>query len=474
MLQVEQKETEDMRHTARYLMLVFVLVTFLAVPASAASQKVQNILNNVPLAGLPGEEEEKSETDKKLEEQQERIKQLEEANKSLDEKLKQLEEQQKAQSLQLETRLLKLDAAQQAAQAAAKQAEEKPAGLTFKPSIAIFGDANLQILSVDGKEYTLSERTGFYLRRAGLILGGSVDPYAHARVYIGVNADGVELGEAYITWTAIPRTNITVGKFYQAFGRLNNVYEHQLHQFAHPLILNEFFGGPLNSVGVGVDVMLPAWWADEETLTMQLTTANNERMFSGKYYHIPTGLVRLRSFWQAGNTDVEFGLSAILGPNNGRGLWDDTLQIQYDETRRLSVVAGGDLTVHWSPSAAAKYEGFTWRSEFMYAYKELATDDNDAEHNIVSWGGYTYFQYRFLQRWTLGVRGELLRPFAEGNAGAYKWQVAPYASCHITPFVKTHLEYNVFDGSDDFVPLTEHRFILQVAFSLGTEPDHRL
>ena len=72
-------------------------------------------------------------------------------------------------------------------------------------------------------------------------------------------------------------------------------------------------------MGIGLDVMLPAWWADEETLTLQLTTANNERMFSGKYYHIPSGLIRLRNFWQAGNTDVEFGLSAILGPNNGRG-----------------------------------------------------------------------------------------------------------------------------------------------------------
>ena len=135
----------------------------------------------------------------------------------------------------------------------------------------------------------------------------------------------------------------------------------------------------------------------------------------------------------------------------------------------LSVVAGGDLTIHWSPATAAKYEGFTWRTEFMYAYKELAMDDNDAEHNIISWGGYTYLQYRFLERWTLGIKGELLTPFSEGNADAYKWLVAPYATCHITPWVKTHLEYDYYDGSEAFVPLAEHRFY----FAGGLQPGHR-
>ena len=463
-----------MRHAVRYVLVILVVSLLATMPAGAVTPQTQEALNSIPLAGLPAEDE-KSETDKKLEEQQEKIKQLEEANKALDDKLKQLEETQHNQALDLEMRLLKLDTAQQAAKAeAAARDQSQPETLHFKPTVAIFGDANLQVLSVNKKEYTMDERSGFFLRRAGLILGGSVDPYAHARVYIGVNEDGVELGEAYITWTAIPRTNITVGKFYQAFGKLNNIYEYQLDQFSHPLVINEYFGGPLNSVGIGLDVMLPAWWADEETLTLQLTTANNERMFSGKYFHIPTGLIRLRNYWQAGNTDVELGLSAILGPNNGRGLWDDDLQTLYDETRRLSVVAGGDLTIHWSSATAAKYEGFTWRTEFMYAYKELAVDELNAEHNIISWGGYTYFQYRFLERWTLGVKGELLTPFAEGNADAYKWQIAPYASCHITPWVKTHFEYDYFDGSNAFVPYAEHRFILQVAFSLGTEPDQRL
>ena len=154
-------------------------------------------------------------------------------NKALDDKLKQLEEAQRNRALDLEMRLLKLDTAQQAAKAEAEARDQpQPPALRFRPSVAIFGDANLQVLSVDNKEYTMDERSGFYLRRAGLILGGSVDPYAHARIYVGFNEDGVELGEAYITWTAIPRTNITVGKFYQSFGKLNSIYEYQLDQFS--------------------------------------------------------------------------------------------------------------------------------------------------------------------------------------------------------------------------------------------------
>lgn len=370
----------------------------------------------------------------------------------------------------------------------------------LNPEISVTGDFFARFVHEEGKEYAGDERTGFFFRGLGLHFQANLDPFSFFKAAVGASPEGVELEEAYITWIApLPRMNLTAGRFRQQLGAVNRWHKHALDQFDFPLMLLEPFGPEgLNQTGISLDVLLPPLWASEETVTLQVTNGQNGRVFSGGFFSIPTFLLRLRSYWDVSrDTYLDLGLTGVVGFNHARGATTDEgtaatdvfdaagkpvalydaagnpVQLvtatsgagPVDESRRLTAFGGADLTLAWEPANRSHYAGVTWRTEFLYGYKEMPTGDP------ISWmGGYTSLDVKVHQAWSVNLAADLAEPFSANNGGHYLWRAAPGLNYRPSEFVRLHLEYNALDG--DLRPL-EHRAILQVVFAAGPHKHER-
>jgi hypothetical protein len=334
-----------------------------------------------------------------------------------------------------------------------------------------------------------------------------------------VHPDEVELGEAYITWNAVtPWLSLTFGRFHQQFGVVNRWHAPGLDQFAYPLVLMAHFGGPLSQTGFAAVMLLPPLWAHHLELEIQITNGENAKLFSGEFYSVPSGLVHFRNYWDLNrNTYLELGLSAVIGVNNAWGkpvqaeepavllytgppddpsseeifLYDadgnpaittpgELSIVNEDDAWHLTMVGGADLTLNLEPVNLAKYKGFTWRTELLFAYKEIGLDSGD-EQRVTSWGGYSYAQVKPIRNWIFGARGDLTQPFSPKNSGRYSWGVAPYITWWQSPWVRLRLEYDYIDRAgflaDDGATWIdtdpEHRVIFQVTFAAGPHKHER-
>ncbi len=374
----------------------------------------------------------------------------------------------------------------------------------LNPEISVVGDIFAQFVHQDGEVYSAYGRTGFFPRVLGLHLQSNLDPFSFAKMAIGIHPDGIEMGEAYVTWSAVtPWLSLTFGKFHQQFGVVNRWHAPSLDQFGYPLVLAEHFGGSLNQTGVSALFRLPPLWADSLELELQITNGQNGKLFSGNFFSIPSGLVHLKNYWDLNrNTYAELGLSGVIGVNNQVGKTvqspDSEVQlydkngapvtfydkdgnpvtvaytsgesvVQNDKDWRLSVVGGADFTFSWAPVNQSKYKGFTWRTEFLYAYKQIK-DSAGQERSIHSWGGYSYVQYKPFRNWIFGVRGDMTTPFELDNKDKYTWAAVPYITWWQSPWVRFRLEYNYINWAD--AP-EEHRAILQMTFSAGPHKHDR-
>ncbi len=366
---------------------------------------------------------------------------------------------QKVQTLQKRLQALEEKQAQseleklraQALQAAATSNPENEKPKVFKsgqrslqainPEISVTGDVYTQgVLNNDG--YVGTQRTGCYFRVIGLHFQSNLDPFSLTKIAVGIHPDGIELGEAYATWTNfLPNLSLTIGKFRQQFGVINRWHAHSLDQFDFPLALTTILGsGGLNQTGFSLDWLLPKLWANANLLTIQFANGQNGHLFAGELFSFPTVLAHLKNYYDLNeNTYLELGLSGMIGHNNRRGWLADSL---FSEHSRLTKLGGLDLTLTWEPVNRAHYHSFTWRSELFYADKELPFGKY-----IKALGAYSYVQYRFNERWYAGLRADYTQPFVENNSGKYLYQLVPYVTWWQSHWVRFRLQYNYLDGN---------------------------
>jgi hypothetical protein len=392
-----------------------------------------------------------------------------------------------------------LEALRAAARAAAEAPTERREGpevfhggqrslQALNPELSVTGDAYARGVYADGREYSPSARSGFFFRGLGLHLESGLDPFTVMKAAVSFDPHGLHFGEAYVTWTnLLPRVSLRAGQFRQQLGVINRWHKHGLDQFDFPSMLQEPFGpGGLNQIGLSLDWLMPALWASEHGLTLQVTNGQNAKAFSGEAFSLPTTLVRLRSYWDLNrDTYLELGLSGVLGFNHGRGVAEapeeehaEELEDAHaheaelpagaslvDEARRLTAFGGADLTLSWEPVSRAKYAGVTWRTELLYGYKELPDDQR------IDWmGGYSALDVTVWRGWSVGVRGDLAQPFTADAGDHYTWQASPYVTWWQSPWVRLHLEAQSIDGD---ARAFEQRVILQVVFAAGPHKHDR-
>jgi hypothetical protein len=290
----------------------------------------------------------------------------------------------------------------------------------------------------------------------------NLDPFSLARAILEFSPEEIGLGEAYITWAnALPRINLTAGKFRQQFGVVNRWHQHALDQSNYPLPIELYMGEEgLNQVGLSLSWLMPSLLAQANELTFQLTNAENPLLFSGADFSLPAGLLHFKNYYDLNqNTYLEWGVSSITGTCDSLGF---TLSHQH----RWTTMAGFDLSLSWSPVNRALYRGIIWRSELFYVNKE-----SDFPERLQALGGYTYLDYRFNQQLIGGFRAEIAQPLQYQNAGKYLYRLMPYITFWQSEFVFFRFEFSHLEGRH--IEGKDNRIIVQLNWSVGPHKHER-
>lgn len=375
---------------------------------------------------------------------------------------------------------------------------------SMNPEISVTGDFAGKFVWSGGKEYANDNRSGFDIRGIGLHIQSDLDPFSYMKAAISFSPHGVEFGEAYIVWTNVLHAmDITFGKFRQQLGVVNRWHKHALDQYDYPLMLQEPFGEDgLNQVGVSFLFLLPKITAQMNSLELQITNGMNSKAFAGKWASIPTTLLHYKNYWDLNrSTYLEFGLTGILGFNNHRGEVKSTPETLYEKASggtpftlydpkgnqvpltfapqtqtvkdnpwQITAFGGADLTIQWEPLNQAKYKNVIWRTEFLYGYQQLAPDSSGNKQRINWMGGYSYIQGKVSRSFEIGLRGDLVQPWAVNNSRHYIFQVVPYITWYQSPWAHLRLEYDYMNGDQIN---GSHTVLLQVVFAAGPHKHDR-
>lgn len=343
------------------------------------------------------------------------------------------------------------------------------------PELTITGD----LLGSFNYHETTQERWDHTFRGVGLHFGSSLGSHTRFKVAVPVSEDGVELEEAYMTrYDVLDGVNLSAGKFRQQFGSVNRLHKHALNQVDFPLPLLRIFGEEgLNQAGLSVSWQLPDCGYGHQSLIMQLTDGENDRLFAGNHLSTPTGLLRYACCSNlGGEVHLDLGATALVG-------WNDRWDLAAGGTRKKSLssrVYGMDVCVLWEPDGHMGPRNIEWRTEGYLLRRVLMAPDGTGRDTITAWGAYTYVQGRLNSAWTVGTRLDWFQPDDKSYAGTvasvspfvvsaadrHEWQVCPYVTWHQNPYMKLRLEYDHLNGKGTGSP--QHAVMLQVIFEVGS------
>ena len=333
------------------------------------------------------------------------------------------------------------------------------------PEISVAGDLLFKLdMDEDFERFYLAQddRSGLPIRSLDLHMQSSLDPFSLFKSAMTFEpGGGVWIEELYLTWQAVlPGVSISLGRFRQQLGVVNRWHQHDLEQTDYPLPLLELLGSNgLFQDGVSLSWHMPSITAHVNELTVQVTNGENEKLFAGEFFSIPTVLAHFKNYYDLNeDTYLEIGLSGMWGVNNRRGFNVDVLPGRlFDEPWRHTWVGGADITLMWEPLNQAKYKSFTWHTEYLFVSKE--TGGGKAQ----GWGAFSYLQYKLSPYWTVGLRGDVVEPMERDRHG-YEWMVAPYLTFLQSEFVYLRMEAHYGDG---FEQGRIARLLLQIDFAAG-------
>lgn len=317
----------------------------------------------------------------------------------------------------------------------------------------------------DGHVHGGVQRSGLSLRSFEAVFQSNLDPFSMMKFILAMHNGSPEICEGYISWVgAIPRVTITMGIIHQQLGVINRWHEHAFDQVDRPLTHTKYLGHHgLVGTGVSIKIMLPHLWAHAEELTIEVTNGQNEDLFSGEFFSIPTVLGHLKSYWDLNaSTYLELGLSAVWGLNNRWGWIDDSISELVNEDYRHTVVAGADLSLVWVPVGKEKYRSVAWRSEFLYLHKEI--EGSTGLENIDSFAGFTYLDVRLGAYVILGARFDIGQ-LPGVDAKEWYWQASPYLTIWQSHFAYFRLQYNATWETGRHAPI--HTALFQTVFAAG-------
>lgn len=355
----------------------------------------------------------------------------------------------------------------------------------LNPEISVTGD----FLWSGSDAASNGKDSDFNFRGLGIHVESYLDPYTKFKAAVPVNEDTAKLGEAYMTrFGILPQVNLTLGKFRQQFGVVNRWHKHSLDQVDFPMALKRIFGvGGLNSTGLSLDWTAPSIQGFAQGLTVQLTDADNDRLFSENTDNNPGSLLHYKLYRDlSASTYAELGATALYGQNNEWQVGDAMKNEDLD-----TFVYGIDFTMLWEPTDRMRYRNITWRSEAYILDKDILGPTGIGKDTLNAWGCYSYVESKVSRTWIFGVRGDYfapdskeyadyslsenkklsLAPLAVPEDDPYQWQVAPYITWHQSPFVHFRIEYRHQDDNGSMP--SEDSVWLQCIFAAGPHKHER-
>jgi hypothetical protein len=227
-----------------------------------------------------------------------------------------------------------------------------------------------------------------------------IDPYARADAFLSFGESGVNVEEAYVTFTSLPAgLLLKVGKMRAEFGKVNTIHNHALQYIDRPLATNNLVGGEdgIDDAGISLTRFLPApkgWFAEG---TAQVFRGDSDGLFHAARREDLSVVGHLRAYRDLSeSTNLDLGVSYARGHN-------DSGALASDPSAFLTSLYGADATLRWKPLRRAIYNSFLFRTEFFWSARDQLSALN-AFQTQHAFGMYTHAEYRLNRRWTVGGR----------------------------------------------------------------------
>jgi hypothetical protein len=258
------------------------------------------------------------------------------------------------------------------------------AAKALNPDISVIGD----FLGSAGKNI-VRPVPSLEMHETEVGLQAIIDPYARGDVFISFGETGVNVEEAYLTFTSLPAGFLAkVGKMRAEFGKVNTIHNHALAWTDRPLMTESMVGGEdgINDAGISISHILPAPKGVFLEATGQVYRGDSDSLFVANRKQDVSVVGHLRGYGDFNeNTNLDVGFSYARG-HNDQG--NDFLTNLY----------GIDATLRWKPLRRAIYHSFLWRNEFVWSRRDQFPLQQRA------FGMYSAMEYRMNRRWTVGGR----------------------------------------------------------------------
>src|SRR5712692_1278233 len=263
----------------------------------------------------------------------------------------------------------------------------------LNPDISLIGD----FIGTAGHNIVSPSRS-LELHESEVGMQAIIDPYARADAFISFGETGVNVEEAYVTFTSLPAGLLMkVGKMRADFGKVNTIHNHALPYIDRPLVTNNLVGGEdgIDDAGISITRFLPApknWFAEG---TAQVFRGDSSTVYAANRREDLSVVGHLRAYRDLSeSTNLDLGISYSRGHSNlGADFGSNFLTNLY----------GADATLRWKPLRRAIYKNFLFRTELFWSARDQLSPVNifQTQH---AFGMYTSAEYRVNRRWTVGGR----------------------------------------------------------------------
>jgi hypothetical protein len=228
-----------------------------------------------------------------------------------------------------------------------------------------------------------------------------IDPYARADVFISFGETGVNVEEAYLTFTSLPGGFVArAGKMRAEFGKVNTTHNHALVWTDRPIVTNNLVGGEdgINDAGFSLTRILPAPKGIFLEATGQVFRGDSADVFAVARRQDVSYVAHLRGYKDLGeSTNVDLGVSFARGHSAPGANPNDVTKDSHTN------LYGIDATLRWKPLRRAIYHSFLARTELVWSQRDQLSLSLFPETQR-AFGFYTSAEYRLNRRWTLGGR----------------------------------------------------------------------
>jgi hypothetical protein len=268
----------------------------------------------------------------------------------------------------------------------------------LNPDISLIGD----FIGTAGHN-NISPSPSLEMHESEVGLQAIIDPYARADAFISFGETGVNVEEAYVTFTSLPAgLLLKVGKKRADLGKVNTIHNHALPFIDRPLVTNNLVGGEdgIDDAGFSLSRFLPApkdWFLEG---TAQVLRGDSANVFHASRREDVSVVGHVRAYRDLSeSTNLDLGISYARGHNNAG------VGTTLDPSQFLTNLYSADATLRWKPLRRAIYHSFLFRTElFWSARDQLSSTVPNLFQTQHAFGFYSDAEYRLNRRWTLGGR----------------------------------------------------------------------